>query len=565
MTTVVPEPTLLDLADIQGGILRTYGDGFPKGRNFYLTVRDAAKGRAFVEALRPRITTAARWKDPNRAEPLLRTRNPRVKDIARAEGEPDYPGRVQLIKPKVTLNIGFTFYGLLALGVPTRTLRGMPDEFIDGMEARAALLGDDPFLDQRDAVWRNSRGDTRVHILLTLYAQMNEDGTPCPELAQETAEIERLCTQSRGGVVLLDGVGPDNARWQDLSAVLRETAKDCWAPTNKEHFGLSDGFGDPVFSGQFSGEAERLRVAGGGKLLPDQTWAPLATGEFLLGYPDEAQEIPGAAMPIAFSRNGTFMAYRKLHEDIGTFQDYVNDQARRYARMFAVPHDEAVDTIKAKMVGRWHDGVPLTAAPTYPAWRRFNAELSEARAAGDKPRLAAIALRFTNFTFAADPRGSACPVTSHLRRANPRDTLGPTFDAAGRSKDGSAIINRRRILRRGLPYGRFDPAAPRERGEHGIVFMALCTSLFRQFEFVQQQWMQYGLDFNTGSDTCPVIGNHAAKDDPKLVIPVDPELGKLPFICDRLPQLVEPRGGDYFFIPSMTALRMIGTGIVDPT
>ena len=63
-------------------------------------------------------------------------------------------------------------------------------------------------------------------------------------------------------------------------------------------------------------------------------------------------------------------------------------------------------------------------------------------------------------------------------------------------------------------------------GDHGIVFMAMCTSLFRQFEFVQQQWMQYGLDFNTGSDTCPVIGNHPAEDNPKLVIPVDPELGQ---------------------------------------
>jgi hypothetical protein len=334
MTT--PEPTLLDLADIQGGILRTYGDGFPKGRNFYLTVRDAKRGRAFVEAIRPRITTAARWKDPNREEPLLRTRNPRVKDIARAEGVPDYPGRVQLLKPKVTINLGFTFYGLLALGVPTRTLRGMPDEFIDGMEARAALLGDDRFLARRDAVWRDSRGDKRVHILLTCYAQMSEDGTACPELDNVTADIEQLCQQSQGGVVLLGGVGPNNARWQDLSAVLRESAPGCWAPTNKEHFGLSDGFGDPVFSGQFSGEAERLRVAGGGKLLPDQTWAPLATGEFLLGYPDEAQEIAGGAMPIAFSRNGTFMAYRKLHEDVAAFDDYIREQGDRYARLFGI-------------------------------------------------------------------------------------------------------------------------------------------------------------------------------------------------------------------------------------
>lgn len=559
-----PAATLLDLADIQGGILRTYGDGFPKGRNFYLTVRDARKGRAFVEALRPKITTAARWKDPNREEPLLRTRNPRVKDIARAEGLPDYPGRVQLWKPKVTLNIGFTFMGLLALGVPTRTLRGMPDEFIDGMETRAAILGDDPFLKQRDAVWQDSKGNKRVHIVLTLYAQMNPDGTACDELQHETDAIVALCDRLRGGVVLLDGVGPDKGRWQDLSAVMRRDGDRCW-PTNKEHFGLSDGFGDPVFSGQFSGEAERLRVAGGGKLMADGSWQPLATGEFLLGYPDEAQEIPGAAMPISFSRNGTFMAYRKLHEAVGTFHDYVDDQAGRYARMFQVPHDEAVLTIKAKMVGRWEDGVPLMVAPTYAAWRRFVAELDQARAAGDKPKLAEIALRFTNFTYAADPVGSKCPLTSHLRRANPRDTLGPTFDKTGRSLDGSAIINRRRILRRGLPYGAFDRSAPDTGGDHGIIFMALCTSLFRQFEFVQQQWMQYGLDFNAGSDTCPVIGNHAVTDEPKLVIPVDPDAGRLPFICDRLPQLVEPRGGDYFFLPSMTALRMIGMGIIDPT
>lgn len=565
-----PEATLLDLADIQGGILRTYGDGFAKGRNFYLTVRNAEQGRAFVERLRPRITTAARWQDPERPEPLLRTRNPRVKDIARAQGEPDYPGRVQLFKPKVTINIGFTFLGLLALGVPTRTLRGMPDEFIDGMEERAALIGDDPFLDRRDAVWRESRGDRRVHILLTLYAQMNDDGTACPELDQVTAEIEGLCAQSDGGVVLLDGVGPERGRWQDLSAVLRQH-EGRWCATNKEHFGLSDGFGDPVFSGQFSGEAERLRVAGGGKLVfdakrPGYTWEPLATGEFLLGYPDEAQEVPGAAMPLAFSRNGTFMAYRKLHEDVGAFHDYVDDQAQRYARMIAVPHEEAVDTIKAKMVGRWHDGVPLMAAPTYDAWRQFNLELAQARAAGDKPKLAQLALRFTNFDYASDPAGYACPLTSHMRRANPRDTLGPTFeDKTGRSRDGSAIINRRRILRRGLPYGRFDRAAPRDHGDHGIIFMAICSSLFRQFEFCQQQWMQYGLDFNTGSDTCPVIGNHVEADLRKFVIPVDPKAGRPPFICDRLPQLVEPRGGDYFFIPSMTALRMIGMGIIDPT
>jgi hypothetical protein len=32
-----------------------------------------------------------------------------------------------------------------------------------------------------------------------------------------------------------------------------------------------------------------------------------------------------------------------------------------------------------------------------------------------------------------------------------------------------------------------------------------------------------------------------------------------------MPQFVETRGGEYFFVPSMTALRMIAQGLVDPT
>ena len=40
---------------------------------------------------------------------------------------------------------------------------------------------------------------------------------------------------------------------------------------------------------------------------------------------------------------------------------------------------------------------------------------------------------------------------------------------------------------------------------------------------------------------------------------------KCPFIVDGIPQFVETLGGEYFFVPSMTALRMIGMGVVDPT
>jgi deferrochelatase/peroxidase EfeB len=555
----------LDLADIQGGVLRAYGrQGFPKARYFFLNVRDAAKGRQFVETLRPRITTAARWVNPKRGEPLTRTRHPHLIDVVRAQGEDDYPGKVQLFKPKVAINIAFTFYGLVALEVPTRTLRGMPDEFIDGMEKRAAVLGDTPWLATRDPVWRNSSGATAVHILVSMNAEMDEAGNPISDLEFETGRLRELCAGPESGVVLLSGVTPDGGDYQAMSAVLRDNPQGQLQPTNKEHFGLSDGFGDPVFDGQFGPAAQKVKEIGGGKLLPDQTWGPLATGEFLLGYPDEAQEIPGAGMPIEFSRNGTFMAYRKLHENTGAFTAYMARQGERYGAVMGVSDpDEALQTVKAKLVGRWEDGVPLMAAPTYQAWRAFNDRLATAQKNDDKKTLAEMALQYVNFTYRSDPAGAACPVTSHLRRVNTRDMLDPHFGSPNpKALAGSALNNRRRILRRGLPYGS-DAPDPTDKGEHGIIFLALCSSLFRQFEFVQQQWVQYGLDFNSGSDTCPIVGNHDA--DAKFVIPTDPAGDGAPFICEGVPQFVEPRGGDYFFVPSMTALRLIGMGIVDPT
>jgi Dyp-type peroxidase family len=559
----------LDLADIQGGILRAYGrQGFPKGRHLFFTVRNAAKGRQFVMALRPRITTASRWTNPRRGEPLLRSSHPRMVDVVRAQKEDTYPGVVRLTKPPVAINIAFTFQGLLALEVPIRTLRGMPDEFIEGMAGRATLLGDAPFLDRRDAIWRNTDG-APVHIMVALNAEMNPDGTPVQALEDATVWLEGLCAASAGGVERVGGHGPAHAPWQEVSAILAER-DGAIQPTNKEHFGLSDGFGDPVFQGQFPGPAQALRVVGQGKLTGAQTWEPLATGEFLLGHPDEAQEIPGAAMPIGFSRNGTFMAWRKLHENVGAFESYIAAQAPVYARVMGLADlDEAADTLKAKIVGRWPDGVPLMAAPTHADWRMFQDRLQSATRREDKAELSRIALEYVNFKYRPDPAGTACPVTAHLRRANTRDMLDPNFAAADpKAWAGSVLNNRRRILRRGLPYG---SAAnpPKDTDEQGIIFIAVCASLFRQFEFVQQQWIQYGLDFNAGNDTCPLLGNHGPAAglprDAKFVIPSDPKSGKPPFICAGLPQLVEPRGGDYFFVPSMTALQMIGMGIVDPT
>src|SRR5262249_4582637 len=121
-------------------------------------------------------------------------------------------------------------------------------------------------------------------------------------------------------------------------------------------------------------------------------------------------------------------------------------------------------------------------------------------------------------------------------------------------------------LRRGLPYGRVDDRS-RDDGNHGIVIMMLNADIDRQFEFVQQQWINYGNDFRAGNDKEIVLGNHSADEryPSKAVLQVDPEGDQPAYFLARLPRLVETRGGEYFFVPSMTALRMIARGMIDPT
>ncbi len=544
----------LDLADIQGNILSAYGhQGFPRARYLFLHVAEKKAGRDFIITLLPRITTALRWKSTR-----------------------DYPGEVIEEKPQVAYNLAFTYRGLQALGLPTETLRAMPTEFIDGMAARAHILGDQPerLKDEQqapvpahwDAIWRDSKGDKQVHILLSLNAERN-----APDDALDVAFkwVVAFCGRSGGGISVLPGHGPDGLPYQDACVLLQHSPDGKVKPSRQEHFGFADGFGDPIFEGQYPPESQAQAAIGGGKLLPDQTWAPLATGEFLLGYPDEAQEVPGETYPFEFVRNGTFMAYRKLHENVGGFRNYIADAARTYARVMGLADnqaglEEARQTIMAKMAGRWQNGAPLMLAPTYADSQAFEARRIAAYSGKDAAAIAKVEQLYIDFIYHSDPLGAKCPMTAHMRRVNPRDGLDPNGDSPESKKwNGSVLNNRRRILRRGLPYGVSDPADADDQGEHGIIFLALCASLFRQFEFVQQQWIQYGLDFNAGNDTCPLLGNHDV--DAKFVIPVDPADGKPPFVCAKLPQLVEVRGGDYFFIPSMTGLRMLGMGIVDPT
>ena len=561
---------VLDLADIQGNILAAYGkQGYPKARCILLRVMgqdDEArvKARRFVLELLPQVTTALRWKDEKSDAPAAASN---VFEVAR---------------PMVTLNLAFTFYGLLALGVPTRTLRGMPDEFIDGMAKRARMLGDDfvgaDWRDQWDVVWQPTKGcpsayidEKTPHILVTLNAFVKAS----PSALDETTR-KIMAYAEKYGLRVLKGhnqTGKTTARYQDLSAIYKPDRDGVMQISPTEHFGFVDGISDPVFDGQDAEAAVKREARGNGAVDGEGNWRPLATGEFLLGYPDEAQEVPGAAMPIDFSRNGTFMAYRKLHQNVRAWNDFIDEQAGRFGKVRGIASKiEAKETLIAKMAGRWSDGAPLAKAKNFAAWQVFRAKYPF--------RSPEWRREVVDYSYRDDPDGATCPMTSHVRRTNPRDALDPWMNLQTPQTDkaaGSVLNNRRRILRRGLPYGASEPHGS-DKDEHGVVMMVVCSSLFRQFEFVQQQWVNYGLDARAGNDTCPIVGNHsqgAATPDEaarkrngpkaKFVIPAAKDSSHPPFIIEGVPQFIETRGGEYFFVPSLTALRMIGMGAVDPT
>ncbi len=500
--------TTLDLTDIQGNIVRGYGRfGFPKARYQFFRIDDSEKAREFVAAVTEKVSTAVTWG----------TGDPVVK------------------KSKATTNIAFTFYGLQALGIPVASLIGFPQEFIMGMKARSDILGDDGSSapEHWDPIWTEA-----VHIWISINAE-----TPV-DLEKRYKWLQTLVKASNGGVVQLAGhrgdKGNDDLAYQDASAVYEQGQ-----PTAKEHFGYTDGIGDPVFDGQ---PIRPERVLGRGKLTKEGGWEPLATGEFILGHADEAHEYPRAPEPVLLSRNGTFMVYRKLHENVGSFYRFLDEASSNY------PGGKAL--LAAKFAGRWADnGAPVVSAPDEISKKAWDERFAEADKQ-EKDRM------LSDFTYNADLSGAKCPLSSHTRRINPRGSL--EFGAKDAFDTPGALVNRRRILRRGLPYGEVKDKT-KDDGNHGIIFMVLNANIERQFEFVQQQWINYANDFKEGSDKEVLLGNHHTECPSKVVIQVEPDSNDVPYFVNNIPRLVETRGGDYFFVPSMTALRMIGAGTVDPT
>jgi Dyp-type peroxidase family len=468
----------LNASDIQGFSLRGYN--MPHARYCFLSFNSPESARALILQLLPSVTTGQLWDK----------------------------------KPQSTLNLAFTHRGLAALELPLATLISFPPEFQIGMKARADILGDigSNSPGHWDPVWQSDD----VHLWIAI------NGMTADAIEAQFQAIQLLLESTAG------------ARLLDTQDACQLSSADGF--NNKEHFGYTDGFGNPDYIGIC-----RSTQPGQGKLGADgKTWLPLATGELLLGYADEAGELPLAPIPHIFSTNGTFMVYRKLRQRIGTFRKFLNHWAARYGS----GDEHAREKLASKFLGRWRDGTPAELSPD-----------------AMDPGIVKDPNRSTNFLYGKDPGGSRCPIGAHVRRVHPRDAFG--FE--GR------LIHRRRISRRGVTYG--PPAPPEDTAagqdtealdatDRGILFMALNASLSRQFEFIQQQWISYGNDAHLGNEKDLLMGHHEPGE--RYAIQGDATAGNPPLFCTALPNFVELRGGDYFFLPSITALEMLGRNLIDP-
>src|ERR1039457_610537 len=329
------EMSKLNETDIQGFVLRGYN--LPVARYLFLRVEGATRARKLIGRLLSQITTGQRW-----------------------DGA----------KPQSTTNIAFTHRGLARLELPDATLLSFPVEFQQGMRHRAEILGDSGMNspDHWDEVWREDRVDAWIGI----------NGLTTEAIQARWAEILSIIEETGGATVISS---------QDAAAVVINGK-----PATSEHFGYTDGFGNPDYLG-----VERSTHPGQGKLMPNGTCAPLATGELLLGYADEAGELPIAPIPHLLASNGTFMVYRKLHQNVATFRRYLEEKGKLYSG--------GKEKLASKFIGRWRDGTPVELSPDAP-----NQEIVQ-----DKQRN-------VNFTFGNDLNGTRCPIGSHVRRMNPRGT-----------------------------------------------------------------------------------------------------------------------------------------------
>lgn len=402
---------------------------------------------------------------------------------------------------RVAMNVALTGEGIRSLTGRPELPEGFSHAFDSGMTTpyRSRLLGDVGPDDPADWRWGGT-STPHVHVAVLLYAASE------PDL---DAVVRRVVAEAEaGGLRLLERLDTD---------VL----------TDREHFGFRDGIAQPTIEGlpRAAHEFDVVRA-----------------GEFILGYENEyGQRTERPLLPAErdpdrllrrdpegrgaadLGRNGSYLVIRQLRQDVDGFWAYMEDASRRAGDS----EPDAKVRLAAKFVGRWPSGAPLVLSP-----ERDDPSLAEENAFG---------------YHRSDPFGTACPAGAHIRRSNPRDSLAPS-PGTERSWE---VGRRHRLLRRGRAYSGHDSVDGTERGVH---FLCLNANLARQYEFVQHSWANDPA-FNGLHQADDGLVGPRVHGDSMFVEPAWPIRRR----HHDLPRFVQVRGGAYFYLPGIAALRYLAS------
>src|SRR4026208_2602929 len=125
----------LDRSDIQATVLRPRPSPY-KGEYVVLRIDEAAQGREMLRRIIPYIAPAEEWWVPR------------------------IPARI---------GIAFTYHGLKAPEPPQESLDSFPEEFRQGMAARASIIND--IGENAPANWEYPFGTSDTHVALAIYSK----------------------------------------------------------------------------------------------------------------------------------------------------------------------------------------------------------------------------------------------------------------------------------------------------------------------------------------------------------------------------------------------------------
>ncbi|HWI61326.1 MAG TPA: Dyp-type peroxidase [Symbiobacteriaceae bacterium] len=504
MSELFAQEPQLDAADIQGNIL----SGFHKNRQWLLglsidgvtapgnrTDPAVRAAREWIAALAPRIATMDRVAEHNR---WFR------QEHRRTGKEP--------VSEHVWTHVAFTYSGLVKLAGPAAEGFTHPP-FRLGMAARSSFLGDplDPAAPGHPRNWLVGGPASAIDILLIVAGDSPK-------------AVSRAVTETLRGA-------PARVVYKEQGKVRTDSVAGL-CMHGHEHFGFKDGISQPAVRGWF-------RLPNGEAVPVTHREAPLVQpGQFVFGYPLQHDRKPAEGVTLtleaqgvpAWAKNGSFLAFRRLRQDVALYRRTVAERAREL--------QVDPEWLGSRIVGRWQSGAPVMRAP-----------------AGEDRELGADRLARNNFQYAnpgtpdgrpgspPDPLGLTCPIAAHIRKVNPRDEATDTGSLAGTLT--------RRIIRRGIPYGEPLPPDGPDRGERGLLFLSYQTSLEDQFEFLQNNWMNRVAAPNPGGHD-PLLGQNALAEHRERAFLLGPGAE-----VKGLPDFVIPTGGAYLFSPSLTALREV--------